>query len=101
VELQEKYGPQGLQVIGVAMDDASVEEITAFARKMHVNYPILKGTEQVATLYGGLEGLPTTFFLDRDGKVVDQAFGLESESLMEDAIKKSLGNGTTSTASVK
>jgi len=101
VELQEKYGPQGLQVIGVAMDDAGVKAITAFARKMGVKYPILQGTEQVADLYGGLDGLPTTFFLDRSGKVVDQAFGLESESVMEDAIKKSLGSESRSTASAK
>ena len=101
VELQKKYGPEGLQVIGVAMDDAGVKTIAAFAHKMGVNYPILQGTEAVADLYGGLDGLPTTFFLDRSGKVVDQALGLESESLMEDAIKKSLGNGTTSTASAK
>jgi thiol-disulfide isomerase/thioredoxin len=101
VELQKKYGPQGLQVIGVALDDAGVKAITAFARKMGVNYPILQGTERVADLYGGLAGLPTTFFLDRSGKVVDQVMGLESESLMEDAIKKSLGTTTTSTASAK
>lgn len=101
VELQKKYGPQGLQVVGVAMDDAGVKAISAFARKMGVNYPILQGTEAVADLYGGLDGLPTTFFLDRSGKVVDQALGLESESLIEDSIKKSLGNGTTSTVSAK
>lgn len=101
VELQKKYGPQGLQVVGVAMDDAGEKAITAFAHKMGVNYVILQGTEAVADLYGGLDGLPTTFFLDRTGKVVDQAMGLESESLMEDAIKKSLGDSTTSTVSAK
>jgi cytochrome c biogenesis protein CcmG/thiol:disulfide interchange protein DsbE len=101
VELQKKYGPQGLQVVGVAMDDAGDKAIAAFAHKMGVNYVILQGTEKVADLYGGLEGLPTTFFLDRSGIVVDQAMGLESESLIEDSIKKSLGNETTNTASAK
>ena len=101
VELQKKYGPQGLQVVGVAMDDAGDKAITAFAHKMGVNYLILQGTERVADLYGGLDGLPTTFFLDRTGTVVDQAMGLESESLIEDSIKKSLGNETTSTVSKK
>jgi thiol-disulfide isomerase/thioredoxin len=101
VELQKKYGPQGLQVVGVAMDDAGDKAIAAYAHKMGVNYVILQGTEAVADLYGGLEGLPTTFFLDRSGKVVDQAMGLESESLIEDSIKKSLSNETTNTASAK
>src|SRR5215813_13193168 len=67
VDLQTKYGPQGLQIIGVAMDDADDQTIQAFAQKMGVNYPVLKGTEAVADLYGGLDGLPATFFVDRSG----------------------------------
>ena len=52
---------------------------------------------KVADLYGGIDGLPTTFFLDRDGKVVDRVLGLEDESLLEASIKKSLGQGDSST----
>lgn len=92
-ELQKKYGPQGLQILGIVMDDPGEKTITDFARKMGVNYPVLVGTEKVADLYGGVEGLPMTFWVDRSGKVVDRALGLESESLIEESIKKSLGQG--------
>lgn len=91
VELQKKYGPQGLQILGVAVDDADEKTISEFARKMKVNYPVLIGTEKVADLYGGVGGLPMTFWVDRSGKIVDRNLGLESESLIEDSIKKSLG----------
>jgi len=90
VDLQKKYGPQGLQIIGVAMDDADEQTIAAFAHKMGVNYPVLKGTEAVADLYGGLDGLPATFFVDRSGKVVDVAVGLTNQSVLEDSIKRAL-----------
>jgi thiol-disulfide isomerase/thioredoxin len=90
VDLQKKYGPEGLQVVGVAMDDTEDKEIADFAHKMGVNYIILKGTEKVGDLYGGVEGLPLTYYLDRSGKVVDETVGLVSESLIEDAIKKAL-----------
>jgi hypothetical protein len=60
---------------------------------MGVNYVVLKGTEKVGDLYGGVEGLPTTYYLDRSGKVVDKTLGLASESVIEDAIKKSLAQG--------
>ena len=90
VDLQKKYGPQGLQILGVAMDDADDKTISGFARKMGVNYPVLKGTEKVADIYGGLDSLPATFFVDRSGKVVQEAVGLISESVIEDAIKESL-----------
>lgn len=90
VDLQKKYGPQGLQIIGVAMDDADDQTINEFARKMGVNYPVLRGTEAVADLYGGLDGLPATFFLDRSGKIVDEGVGLMSQSVIEDSIKHAL-----------
>ena len=92
-ELQKEYGPQGFQVVGVAMDDASAEEIAKFTREMGVNYPILKGKDSVADSYGGVSVLPTTFFLDRDGKVIAREFGLQSRSVFVDHIKKALTQG--------
>jgi thiol-disulfide isomerase/thioredoxin len=93
VDLQKKYGPQGLQIVGVAMDDTSDKEIADFAHKMGVNYVVLKGTEKVGDLYGGVDRLPLTYFVDRSGKVVDEIVGLRSASDLEDAIKKTLAQG--------
>ena len=92
VDLQRQYGPAGLQFIGVAMDDASSKEIAEFAESMKVNYPILIGKDTVGDAYGGVQFLPETFFIDRDGKVVDKAFGLKGRDEIEDAIKKILGS---------
>ncbi len=93
VELQKQYGPEGLQVVGVAMDDASKEDIAKFAKDMGVNYPILIGKESVGDAYGGVQFLPTTYFIGRDGKVVGHEFGLKSRSEFEDNIKKALSQG--------
>ena len=54
VDLQNQYGSQGLQIVGVAMDDASKEDIGKFAKDMGVNYPILIGKEAVGDQYGGV-----------------------------------------------
>lgn len=91
VELQKEYGPQGLQVVGVAMDEADQEDIAKFARDMRVNYPILIGKDEVGTSYGGVNVLPTTFFIDRDGKLIAREFGLQSRSVFVDHIKEALG----------
>lgn len=99
IQLQKKYGPQGLEVVGVAMDDTEEKTISEFAHKMGVNYPVLIGTEKVADLYGGVEGLPISFFLDRSGKVVDHILGLVSESQIESSIQKSLAQGAPASAS--
>jgi thiol-disulfide isomerase/thioredoxin len=93
VELQKEYGPQGFQIIGVAMDDASNEDIAKFVKEMGVNYPILIGKESVGQSYGGVGVLPTTFFVDRDGKLIAREFGLQSRSVFVDHIKQALSQG--------
>ena len=93
VELQKEYGPQGFQIVGVAMDDASTEDIAKFAKEMGVNYPILIGKESVSESYGGVSVLPISFFLDRDGKLIAREFGLQSRSVFVDHIKKALSQG--------
>jgi hypothetical protein len=60
---------------------------------MGINYPTLKGTEGVADNYGGLQGLPTTFFLDRSGKVVVREVGLKGQDELERNIKAALQQG--------
>ena len=101
VELQDKYRKDGFEIVGVAMDDSGQKEIAEFARKMKVNYTVVIGSEKVADLYGGLDGLPTNFFLDRNGKVIDSFKGLRSESVIVDDIKKALSSETKNAALTK
>ena len=90
VEFQKQYGDQGLQIIGVAMDDSGKDEIAKFAKEMGVNYPVLLGKEAVGDEYGGVPALPETFFIGRDGKIVDRIIGLKGRAEIEDAIKEAL-----------
>ena len=91
VDLQSQYGPQGLQTVGVSLDeDATKVEIGEFADKMRVNYPVLIGKESVADQYGGVDALPQSFLIARDGKILDKIVGLRGKSEIEDAIKKAL-----------
>jgi len=90
VELQNEYGAQGLQVVGVAMDDSGKDEIAKFAKDMGVNYPVLIGKEAVGDAYGGVPALPESFFVGRDGKIVDRIIGLKGRSEIEDSVKKAL-----------
>jgi thiol-disulfide isomerase/thioredoxin len=90
IELQKQYGSQGLQIVGVAMDDSSKEDIAKFAKDMGVNYPVLLGKEAVGDAYGGVPALPESFFIGRDGKIVDKIIGLRGKAEIEDSIKKAL-----------
>jgi thiol-disulfide isomerase/thioredoxin len=90
VDFQKQYGSQGLQIVGIAMDDASKEDIEKFAKDLSVNYPILIGKEAVGDQYGGVPALPESFVIGRDGKIMDKIIGLRGKPEIEDAIKKAL-----------
>ena len=90
VDLQQRYGPQGLQVIGVAMDDSGEKTIASFAQRLGVNYPVLLGKESVAQAYGDVQFLPDTFYIGRDGKIVAHVQGLINRKEIEETVKKAL-----------
>jgi peroxiredoxin len=94
VDLQKQYGPQGLQIVGVAMDEGNPRDaIAKFAKDMGVNYTMVLGNDKVADAYGGVEALPTTFYIGRDGKIVSRVFGLVSHGEVEDNIRAALRQG--------
>ena len=91
VELQKQYGPQGMEIVGIAMDEnPNAEKIGKFAKEEGINYQVVLGNDPVADLYGGAEVLPTTFYIGRDGKIVARAFGLISHSEIEKNIQDAL-----------
>ena len=93
VDLQNQYGPQGLQVIGVAMDDAGKAVISKFANEMKINYLVLQGTEKVADEYGGVDSLPTTFYVGRDGRIIKRVLGPVFPHDAEQSIEQALSPG--------
>ena len=90
VDLYRQYKEQGLEVVGVSMDDGDQEHVADFVKEMGINYTVLMGNHAVGDAYGGLRFLPQTFFIGRDGKIIKHSFGTRSKSDFEDAIKQSL-----------
>lgn len=85
VELQKKYGDRGLQIIGVSMDD-SPDPVHPFVQQFHVNYPVVMGTADVGSAYGGVLGLPIAFLLDREGKIQAKHIGATDAAVFEKEI---------------
>jgi cytochrome c biogenesis protein CcmG/thiol:disulfide interchange protein DsbE len=91
VDAQKRYAAQGLQIVGVSMDDSGDQkQVAKFMEETAINYPILLGKEDVAQKYGGIEGLPTTFYIDRNGVVSEQVLGQRERSEIEQSIQKLL-----------
>ena len=98
MDLEKEYGSQGLVVVGVAMDDDGKDTIAKFSKDMKIDYTVVIGTDEVADQYGGVAGLPTTFYVDRTGKIVKKVAGLVGHSEIEDGVKAALGSGTAAAA---
>jgi thiol-disulfide isomerase/thioredoxin len=83
VELQKKYGPDGLVIVGIAVSDTA-ERVKKFATEQGLNYVILldDGTG-VPEKFGNIEAIPTTFIIDRDGNLRDRKVGAEDTDVYE------------------
>jgi len=85
IELQKTYGPKGLKIVGVALDEPA--DVRSFVRANGLNYPVLIGNAEIAQAYGGVQSIPTTFLIDREGKIVTSAVGLRPKETWEQAIQ--------------
>jgi peroxiredoxin len=92
VDMQKQYAKDGLVVLGVAMDDSEPKKIAEFTHEMGINYPVLLGTDQVSDDYGNVQYLPTTFYINRDGKIVNKAAGLFERKDIEDDVRKAFAS---------
>ncbi|SRR5579871_3713147 len=68
IALQKKYQDQGLQVVGISVEDDATE-LRDFYRKYQMNYPVVPSDLKIADAFGGVLGLPTTFVIGRDDKI--------------------------------
>jgi peroxiredoxin len=89
-EMERQKKDKGFAVLGVSMDDDGWKAIKPFAADMKINYRILLGDDEVAKNYGGLDALPTTFLIDRNGKIADVHVGLTSRKDFETAVDELL-----------
>ncbi|HTW81451.1 MAG TPA: TlpA disulfide reductase family protein [Terracidiphilus sp.] len=86
---QRKYAPQGLALIGISMDD-DAEAARKVIEKLGISYPVAMGDAKLGELYGRVLGLPMTFLIGRDGRVVAQFQGEADLNSMEREIKAAL-----------
>lgn len=83
VEFERKHKDQGFAVVGISMDEDGWQAVKPFVSHAGINYRILMGDDSTAQIYGGVDSLPTTFMIDRDGKIAAVHLGLVSKSTYE------------------
>jgi peroxiredoxin len=79
-DFEQKYKSQNFAVLGVSMDEDGWDSVKPFLSQNKINYRVVIGTEQIAQLYGEVDSLPTSFLIDRAGRVAAVHVGLVSKS---------------------
>ena len=90
IELYDKYKDQGLEIIGISVDQQGTGIVKAFKQRYKINYPILMADRQVATAYGNIRSIPTTFVIDKSGNIQRVYVGYRDKAVFEADIKELL-----------
>jgi len=89
IKLQDTYASKGFTMLGASMDDDGRKSIDPFmattrfnvnGRDKAINYPVVLGTDAITDKFGGLLGMPTSYLISRDGKIVKKYIGVVNEA---------------------
>ena len=90
IDLQKRYASQGFTVVGVALDQGGVAAVQQFAAQLGINYPLAMGDAEVANAYGGIQAIPTTFLIGRQGAILQTYVGAHDAETFERGIQAAL-----------
>jgi peroxiredoxin len=76
MDFERQFKDQGFAVVGISMDEDGWRAIKPYVQNMKMNYRVLLGNDDVSTAYGGLDSLPTTLLIDRQGKIASVHVGV-------------------------
>lgn len=77
IELKNEFGKKGVEIIGISVDAKNtIAEVPSFVKDKKINYPVVYADQKVVSDYGGIESIPTSFIVDKSGKIVNKMIGL-------------------------
>lgn len=94
MDLEHKDKYRGFEVLGIAMDDNGWEDVKPFIAQAKINYRVVVGDDATSNAYGGVEDLPTTFLIDKQGKIAAIHIGLAGRKEFEDGVEELLREST-------
>jgi peroxiredoxin len=93
MDFERSHKDKGFAVIGVSMDEEGWDVVKPYVNRMAINYRIVLGDDNVAQSFGGVDALPTTLLIDREGRVAAVHVGVAAKSDFENGIEELLKTG--------
>lgn len=84
--IHKEYSAKGAQVVGISVDrgPSVLDNVANFVQKFKMTYPVVIDNGELEQLFGNIRAIPTTFIINRDGKIVEKLVGMRSK---EDFLK--------------
>jgi cytochrome c biogenesis protein CcmG/thiol:disulfide interchange protein DsbE len=90
-KFERVYKDRGFAALGVSMDEDGWKAVKPFVTQKAINYRVMIGDDCVAELYGGIDSLPSTFLIDREGRIASMHLGLIAKRDYEAEIQQLIG----------
>ncbi len=90
-ELYGRYRDRGFEILAISMDEDGPEVVRSFVEREGIPYTNLMGDEETAEAFGGVLGLPATFLIDGEGRIVESWVGGVPKRVFEERIRRALG----------
>jgi thiol-disulfide isomerase/thioredoxin len=92
IKLQSTYRDRGFTIVGISLDQPGNPAVKDYMAEVGVNYPIVMGNAEVMEAFGDVDGVPTTYVIDRSGKVVAKHLGYTNRDVFEREIEMIIGS---------
>ena len=93
IEVYKKYKEQGVEIVGISLDQGGWDKVNPFVKQNKINYPVVLDDGAVASTFGKIQFIPTTFIIDPNGTIIDEHTGVLTRTQIESKIKPYLKKG--------
>jgi thiol-disulfide isomerase/thioredoxin len=90
IEVYNSYKSKGFEIVGIALDEEGWSKVAPYMKEAKMNYPVVLGSEKEVQQYGGIEAIPTTFIVDKNGYIAGRQVGVLSKEALEQKLKSLL-----------
>jgi thiol-disulfide isomerase/thioredoxin len=87
MKVYEKYKAKGLEIVGISLDRGGWDDVKPYLAANKISYPVVVAGQELADAYGGIQSIPTSFFIDKKGIIIAKHVGALNEETFERAVK--------------